>query len=80
VHAKEVCIQIATQCDSPGRMSRAYGLTGKPESRKVRTEITGLGRSSWNELGIRKGIPEIGIRTDFARLVRNLIPAPIYIV
>jgi hypothetical protein len=30
-------------------MSRAYGLTGKlagkPESRKVRTEITGLGRS-----------------------------------
>ena len=70
-------------------MSRAYGLTGKhgkhgkPESTegwKVRTEITGLGRSSWNELGIRKGIPEIGIRTDFARLVGNLIPTPIYIV
>ena len=40
---------------------------------EVRTEITSLGRSSWNELGIRKGIPEKGIRTDFARLVRNLI-------
>ena len=43
-------------------------------------EITSLDRSSWSELGIRKGIPEIGIRTDFARLVGNPIPAPIYIV